>query len=247
MARRAGRAEGSDGSEFEVDALPPEAPRARRRRLTARDAERKAEEIDRNASPARLERAAKRLKSAHAEERVLAVPQWNMDIAVDAMRRAGVSGVVTNLSGTRRQRVECDEKRRVAVERTRVDLALDAALDEQLLDDVAMVESVLRDAEAAAQHQDKAPYLTVVSTEASEPALVSAIPPAPEPVVPVTPPEPVAAGERPSLELVVENEDVSFTGRLKRAIAKVGGARRSKDDGETRPTRDGRGRGRERA
>jgi hypothetical protein len=75
--------------------------------------DRRACEIDRNGSLARLERAAKRLKHTRAAERVLAVPQWNMDKAVEAMRRAGVSGVVTNLCGTRKQRVE--RKRTVIV------------------------------------------------------------------------------------------------------------------------------------
>ncbi len=83
-----------------------EAPRARRRRMSERAADRRACEIDRSQTLSGLERAAKRLRSSRAAERVLAVPQWNMDKAAAAMRNAGVSGVVTNLCGSRRQRVE---------------------------------------------------------------------------------------------------------------------------------------------
>lgn len=85
---------------------PIEAPMARRRRMTA-----KAEnagsmmEVERSNSAKHLERAAKRLKSMPADQRILKVPQWNMGKAASAMRKAGVSGMVTNLSGTRRQKV----------------------------------------------------------------------------------------------------------------------------------------------
>jgi len=111
MARRTHRPLSVDDIGLGFDAIA-EAPRARRRRLKSRAADRKAQEIDRSSSPARLERAAKRLKAARAAERVLSVPQWNMDKAVEAMERAGVAGVVTNLCGTRKQRVE---KKRVAL------------------------------------------------------------------------------------------------------------------------------------
>jgi hypothetical protein len=89
-----------------------EAPRARRRRLKARSGERRVQEVDRSASVSHLERAAKRLKHTRAAERVLVVPQWNMDKAVEAMKRAGVSGVVTNLCGTRKQRVESASRKK---------------------------------------------------------------------------------------------------------------------------------------
>lgn len=89
-----------------------EAPRARRRRLRSRSGERRVQEVDRSESVAQLERAAKRLKVAHAAERVLVVPQWNMDKAIEAMKRAGVSGVVTNLCGTRKQRVDQAARRK---------------------------------------------------------------------------------------------------------------------------------------
>ncbi len=83
-----------------------EPPLARRRRLKrkAKDGKR-ALEIDRSGSPAHIERAAKRLKHARAENRVLRVPQWDMDKATAAMRRAGVSGSVSNLCGSQSVRV----------------------------------------------------------------------------------------------------------------------------------------------
>ncbi len=105
MARRSIRPLSDD--DFALGFEPIAEPqRARRRRLKARSADRRAQEVDRSATTVQLERAAKRLKAARAAERVLSVPQWNMDKAVEAMKRAGVSGVVTNLCGTRRQRVE---------------------------------------------------------------------------------------------------------------------------------------------
>ena len=89
--------------------------RARRRRLKAQAAAgRRAQQVDRSASVAGLERAAKRLKAMGAADRVLSVPQWNMEKAVEAMRRAGVSGLVTNLCGT--QRVRVDRERGVVAE-----------------------------------------------------------------------------------------------------------------------------------
>ncbi|MGD9966817.1 MAG: hypothetical protein AB7T59_09875 [Hyphomonadaceae bacterium] len=79
---------------------------ARRRRLAQRDREeRRAEEIDRSGSSRHLERAAKRLKHVHAADRVLYVPQWDMAKAEIAMRKAGVTGAVSNLCGTRRKLV----------------------------------------------------------------------------------------------------------------------------------------------
>jgi hypothetical protein len=105
MARKSFRPLSDDdfGQGFD-DVVEP--GRARRRRLKARAADRKAQEVDRSATPVGLERAAKRLKAVRAADRVLSVPQWNMDKAVEAMRRAGVSGLVTNLCGSQRVRVE---------------------------------------------------------------------------------------------------------------------------------------------
>ena len=76
----------------------------RRRRLVQRKREEEeAEEIDRSGSARHLERAAKRLKHAHAADRVLYVPQWDMAKAESAMRKAGVTGAVSNLCGSKRK------------------------------------------------------------------------------------------------------------------------------------------------
>lgn len=106
----------ADWDEF-GDEVVCEARRARRRRHSAQEADRQAQEIDRSDSVAHLERAAKRLRHAHASERVLSVPQWNMNKAVAAMKRAGVSGVVTNLCGTRKMKVKARMKVRVKSKR----------------------------------------------------------------------------------------------------------------------------------
>lgn len=81
-----------------------EPDRIRRRRCAERKREElRAEEIDRTGSARHLERAAKRLKHVNAVDRVLYVPQWDMAKAEMAMRKAGVSGAVSNLCGTRRK------------------------------------------------------------------------------------------------------------------------------------------------
>ncbi|MBL8545800.1 MAG: hypothetical protein JNL81_05010 [Hyphomonadaceae bacterium] len=78
----------------------------RRRRCAERKREQaRAEEIDRSGSARHLERAAKRLKHVNAVDRVLYVPQWDMAKAELAMRKAGVTGAVSNLCGTRRKLV----------------------------------------------------------------------------------------------------------------------------------------------
>lgn len=75
-----------------------EPPLARRRRLDkqAKDGKR-AVEVDRSGSVIHMERAAKRLGALNAADRVLRVPHWDMDKAIEAMQRAGVRGRVTNL------------------------------------------------------------------------------------------------------------------------------------------------------
>jgi hypothetical protein len=80
---------------------------ARRRRLAEEAKERKlAEVIDRSGSIGHLERAAKKLKWLDADDRVLYVPHWDLDKAEAAMKRAGVSGAVSNLCGSARRRVD---------------------------------------------------------------------------------------------------------------------------------------------
>lgn len=95
----------------EVDAAPDnllyfEPDLVRRRRFAQRERdERRAEQIERSGSSRHLERAAKRLKHVNAVDRVLYVPQWDMAKAEIAMRRAGVTGAVSNLCGSQRRRV----------------------------------------------------------------------------------------------------------------------------------------------
>jgi hypothetical protein len=96
----------------EADAPPdnllyfePDLARRRRNAERARDEELRAEEVDRSGSARHLERAAKRLKHVNAVDRVLYVPQWDMAKAEMAMRKAGVTGAVSNLCGTRRKLV----------------------------------------------------------------------------------------------------------------------------------------------
>jgi hypothetical protein len=90
----------------ECDAFA-EPPMVRRRRLAEQAKERKkAEVVDRSGSVGHLERAAKKLKRFDAEDRVLYVPHWDLEKAERAMRRAGVSGAVSNLCGSTRKRVD---------------------------------------------------------------------------------------------------------------------------------------------
>jgi hypothetical protein len=84
---------------------------ARRRRFAQREREERAEETDRSGSTRHLERAAKRLKHVNAIDRVLYVPQWDMAKAEMAMRKAGVTGAVSNLCGTRRKVVSNGRRR----------------------------------------------------------------------------------------------------------------------------------------
>jgi hypothetical protein len=79
--------------------------RMRREKRALRDG-RTARVIDRSGSSSHLEHAAKALKHVPAKKRVLSAPQWDMEKAVTAMKRAGVSGVVSNLCGSRRIRVK---------------------------------------------------------------------------------------------------------------------------------------------
>ena len=86
----------------------PVEPRAARRRRIKQEKSRaggRAVEIDRSGSMKQMERAAKRLRHADASERVLCVQHWNLDKAMEAMRRAGVEGVVTNLCASEQRRV----------------------------------------------------------------------------------------------------------------------------------------------
>lgn len=105
-ARRAHR--NSDWVDAPLDNLCSFEPALARRRRLAQEAKdaKMAEEIDRSGSVKHLERVAKRLKSAKAEDRILYVPHWDMEKAAQAMRKAGVTGAVSNLCGSARTRVD---------------------------------------------------------------------------------------------------------------------------------------------
>lgn len=74
------------------------------RRLDAATGKR-ATEVERSGSQSLLEKAAGRLKSSGKTQRVLQVPEKDMDLAAKAMRARGVSGTVKNMGGTKRRSV----------------------------------------------------------------------------------------------------------------------------------------------
>lgn len=103
---------------FQESDAPPdnlvyfEPDRIRRRRFAERERDgRRAEEVDRSGSQRHLERAAKRLKHVDAADRILYVPQWDMAKAELAMKRAGVTGAVSNLCGSQRIRIRAGRGR----------------------------------------------------------------------------------------------------------------------------------------
>ncbi len=65
----------------------------------------RATEIERSGSAQGLAAAARRLKQSGAPQKVLQVPQKDMDAAAQAMRKAGVGGTVKNMGGTQRRSV----------------------------------------------------------------------------------------------------------------------------------------------
>ncbi len=65
----------------------------------------RATEVERSGSSQGLEAAARRLKQSRAPQKVLQVPQKDMDAAAQAMRKQGVGGTVKNMGGTKRRRV----------------------------------------------------------------------------------------------------------------------------------------------
>jgi hypothetical protein len=110
MARSCWR--GSQGWSGDYAAQGGEPPLARRRRLKQEKSRqrKRAVEVDRSGSVGHLERAAKRLKHADANERVLCVQHWNLDKAIRAMQRAGVDGVVTNITASELRRVSARQR-----------------------------------------------------------------------------------------------------------------------------------------
>ena len=77
---------------------------SRGRWLDASTAKR-ATEVERSGSPRLLEKAAGRLKTSGKQQRVLQVPDKDMESATKAMRKRGVSGTVKNMGGTKRRSV----------------------------------------------------------------------------------------------------------------------------------------------
>jgi hypothetical protein len=90
-----------------------EKPAARRRRLKQEKTKHRtrAVVIDRSGSERHLERAAKMLRSVDSHERVLVVQHWNVEKAVRAMERAGVTGMVTNICKSETRKVEARARR----------------------------------------------------------------------------------------------------------------------------------------
>ena len=65
----------------------------------------KATEIERSGTQQGLDKAARRLKSSGKPQKVLQVPQKDMGKAAAAMKKAGVSGTVKNMGGTKRRSI----------------------------------------------------------------------------------------------------------------------------------------------
>lgn len=81
-----------------------EAPLKGGRRLDAATPK-KAVEVQRSGDPKLLQKAAQRLKASGKPQKVLQVPQGDMDKAADAMRSVNVKGTVKNMGATKRKSV----------------------------------------------------------------------------------------------------------------------------------------------
>ena len=81
-----------------------EMPLSAGRRLDAAT-KKTATEVERSGSGPALLKAAKRLKDSGKPQKVLQVPQQDMGVAAEAMRKAGVGGTVKNMGGTKRRSV----------------------------------------------------------------------------------------------------------------------------------------------
>jgi hypothetical protein len=81
-----------------------EVPLSHGRRLDA-STPTKATEIERSGSMSNLEKAARRLRASGKPQKVLQVPQSDMGKAAEAMRNAGITGTVKNMTGTKRRSV----------------------------------------------------------------------------------------------------------------------------------------------
>ncbi len=65
----------------------------------------RATEVERSGSPRGLAAAACPLKQSGAQQKVLQVPQKDMDTAAQAMRNTGIGGTVKNMGGTKSRSV----------------------------------------------------------------------------------------------------------------------------------------------
>ena len=65
----------------------------------------RATEIERSGSAQGLAAAARRLKQSGARQKVLQVPQKDMNPAAKAMRKVGIGGTVKNMGGTKSRSV----------------------------------------------------------------------------------------------------------------------------------------------
>ena len=81
-----------------------EVPLTGNRRLDAATANR-ATEVERSGDLKRLEKAAQRLKDSGKPQKVLQVPQNDMDEAAKAMKNKGVKGTVKNMGDTKRKSI----------------------------------------------------------------------------------------------------------------------------------------------
>ncbi len=84
-----------------------EVPISRDRRLDALSADgKRATEVERSGSAEGLQKAARRLRDSGASQRILQVPQQDMQVAAEAMQKVGVGGTIKNLAGTKRRAVK---------------------------------------------------------------------------------------------------------------------------------------------
>lgn len=65
----------------------------------------RATEVERSGAPKRLEEAARRLKRSRKRQKVLVVPQKDLQKGIDAMKKTKTKGTVRNISGTKRRQV----------------------------------------------------------------------------------------------------------------------------------------------
>ncbi len=62
-------------------------------------------EVERSGSSQGLEAAARRLKQSGSPQKIIQVPQKDMDAAAQALRKIGIGGTVKNMGGTKRRSV----------------------------------------------------------------------------------------------------------------------------------------------